>query len=110
MSKKTPDMIQGTLDMLILKVLQPEPMHGWGITKRIQQVSEGALQVNQGSLYTSLLRMTRAGWIKSEWQVTENNRRARYYSLSRAGEKQLGEERERWARLTVAVDQILGVE
>ena len=110
MSKKTPDMIQGTLDMLILKVLQPEPMHGWGITKRIQQVSEGALQVNQGSLYTSLLRMTRAGWIKSEWQITENNRKARYYSLSRAGEKQLGEERERWARLTVAVDQILGVE
>ena len=109
MAKKTPDMIQGTLDMLILKVLQPEPMHGWGITKRIQQLSEGALQVNQGSLYTSLLRMTRAGWIKSEWNITENNRRARYYSLSRAGEKQLGEEQERWARLTVAVDQIMGV-
>jgi PadR family transcriptional regulator PadR len=109
MAKKTPDMIQGTLDMLILKVLQPEPMHGWGITKRIQQLSEGALQVNQGSLYTSLLRMTRAGWIKSEWQITENNRRARYYSLSRAGGKQLGEEEERWARLTVAVDQIMGV-
>ncbi len=109
MSKKTPDMIQGSLDMLILKVLQLEPMHGWGITKRIQQVSEGSLQVNQGSLYTSLLRMTRAGWIKSEWRVTENNRRARYYGLSRAGEKQLGEEEERWARLTVAVNQILGL-
>jgi len=109
MAKKTPDMIQGTLDMLILKVLQVDPMHGWGITKRIQQVSAGALQVNQGSLYTSLLRMTRAGWIKSEWQVTENNRRARYYSLSRAGEEQLGEEKERWTRLTVAVDQILGL-
>ena len=109
MAKKTPDMIQGTLDMLILKVLQVEPMHGWGITKRIQQVSEGSLQVNQGSLYTSLLRMTRAGWIKSEWRVTENNRRARYYGLSRAGEKQLMEEEERWARLTVAVDQILGL-
>ena len=109
MAKKTPDMIQGTLDMLILRVLQPEPMHGWGVTKRIQQLSEGALQVNQGSLYTSLLRMTRAGWIKSEWKITENNRRARYYILSRAGEKQLGEEEERWARLTVAVDQIMGV-
>jgi transcriptional regulator len=109
MAKKTPDMIQGTLDMLILKVLQLEAMHGWGITKRIQQVSEGSLQVNQGSLYTSLLRMTRAGWIKSEWRVTENNRRARYYDLSRAGEKQLVEEEERWARLTVAVDQILGL-
>lgn len=107
MSKKTPDMIQGTLDMLILRVLKLEPMHGWGITKRIQQVSEGALQVNQGSLYTSLLRMTRAGWIESEWQITENNRRAKYYRLSRVGEKQLGEEEQRWARLTVAVDQIL---
>lgn len=109
MSKKTPDMIQGTLDMLILKVLQTEPMHGWGVTKRIQQVSEGSLQVNQGSLYTSLLRMTRAGWIKSDWRVTENNRKARYYRLARAGERQLGVEEERWARLTVAVDQILGL-
>ena len=109
MPKKTPDMIQGTLDMLILKVLNVEPMHGWGITKRIQQVSEGTLQVNQGSLYTSLLRMTRAGWIKSDWQVTENNRRARYYRLTGAGEKQLSAEQERWARLTVAVEQILGL-
>ncbi|MGD2123045.1 MAG: PadR family transcriptional regulator [Gemmatimonadota bacterium] len=107
MSKKTPDMIQGTLDMLILKVIQVEPMHGWGITKRIQRVSEGTLQVNQGSLYTSLLRMTRAGWIKSEWRVTENNRKAKYYGLTRAGEKQLEAEEERWARLTVAVGQIL---
>jgi len=107
MSKKTPDMIQGTLDMLILKVLHVEPMHGWGITKRIQQVSEGALQVNQGSLYTSLLRMTRAGWIKSEWKVTENNRKAKYYRLTRAGERHLGAEKERWSKLTVAVDQIL---
>ena len=95
--------------MLILKVLQVEPMHGWGITKRIQQVSEGALQVNQGSMYTSLLRMTRAGWIKSEWRVTENNRRARYYLLTRAGRKRLGVEEERWTRLTVAVEQILGL-
>jgi len=109
MSNKTPDMIQGTLDMLILKVLQVEPMHGWGITKRIQQVSEGAVQVNQGSLYTSLLRMTRSGWIKSEWRVTENNRKARYYRLTDAGRRQLGAEEERWARLTVAVDQILGL-
>ena len=109
MSKKTPDMIQGTLDMLILRVLRVEPMHGWGITKRIQQVSEGALQVNQGSLYTGLLRMTRAGWIQSAWRVTENNRKARYYSLTRAGERQLGAEEERWARLTSAVDQILGL-
>jgi len=109
MSKKTLDMIQGTLDMLILKVLEVEPMHGWGITKRIQQVSQDALQVNQGSLYTGLIRMTRAGWIKSEWRITENNRRARYYRLSRAGKKQLREEEERWGRLTAAVGQVLAL-
>ncbi|MGD2124036.1 MAG: PadR family transcriptional regulator, partial [Gemmatimonadota bacterium] len=91
MGKKAEDMIQGTLDMLVLKVLAVEPMHGWGITKRIQQVSEGTLEVNQGSLYTALMRMTRAGWIKSEWQRTENNRRARYYRLTKAGQKQLTE-------------------
>jgi transcriptional regulator len=107
MSKKTPDMIQGQLDMLILKVLQVEPMHGWGITKRIQQVSEGALQVNQGSLYTSLLRMARSRWIRSEWRVTENNRRARFYHLTRAGKRQLGVETERWTRLTLGVDRVL---
>ena len=109
MSQKTPDMIQGTLDMLILKVLNLEPMHGWGITKRIQQSSDGALQVNQGSLYTSLVRMTRAGWIESEWQITENNRRARYYRLTPSGQKRLLEEEGRWARLTSAVEQILAL-
>lgn len=106
MSGKTPDMIQGTLDMLVLRVLSLEPMHGWGITKRIQQGSEGALQVNQGSLYTSLLRMTRAGWIKSEWRVTENKRKAKYYVLTKAGKKQLGLEEKRWMRLASAVEQI----
>lgn len=109
MGKNAEDMIQGTLDMLVLKVLAVEPMHGWGITKRIQQASQGTLEVNQGSLYTGLLRMSRAGWIKSEWQVTENNRRARYYRLTRSGEKQLERERERWARMTSAVDQILSL-
>ena len=109
MSKKSEDMIQGTMDMLILKVLELEPMHGWGITKRIQQVSEGTLEVNQGSLYTALLRMTRAGWVKSEWRVTENNRKAKYYRLTRGGQKQLGDEKERWARLTSAVDQVLNL-
>lgn len=109
MGKNAEDMIQGTLDMLVLKVLAVEPMHGWGITKRIQQASQGTLEVNQGSLYTGLLRMSRAGWIKSEWRVTENNRRARYYRLTRSGEKQLERERERWARMTSAVDQILSL-
>lgn len=102
-------MVQGTLDMLILKVLQSEPMHGWGITKRIQALSEGTLEVNQGSLYTSLLRMTRAGWVRSKWQMTENNRRAKYYRLTRKGEKHLGSEEERWARLTSAVGRILAI-
>ena len=102
-------MIQGTLDMLVLKVLAVEPMHGWGITKRIQQASEGTLEVNQGSLYTGLLRMARAGWIKSEWRTTENNRRAKYYGLTRTGEKQLQKEEERWARMTSAVHQILAL-
>jgi transcriptional regulator len=102
-------MIRGTLDMLILKVVSIEPMHGWGICERIQQLSADALQVNQGSLYASLHRLTRQGWIASEWRVTENNRRARYYSLTRVGERRLGVEHEAWARLSGAVDRIMGL-
>lgn len=109
MPKPDHDMIRGTLDMLVLKILSLEPMHGWGISERIQQVSEGDLQVNQGSLYGSLHRLTRQGWIRSEWARTENNRRARYYSLTRAGAKQLGVEEVHWNRLCGAVDRILGL-
>jgi PadR family transcriptional regulator PadR len=109
MAKSQSDMIRGTLDMLILKVVSIEPMHGWGISERIQNVSDEALQVNQGSLYSSLHRLTRGGWIQSEWRVTENNRRARYYLLTRAGEEQLGIERDHWARLSGAVDRIMGL-
>jgi transcriptional regulator len=109
MPKPDNDMIRGTLDMLILKVLSLEPMHGWGIGERIQQVSEGALQVNQGSLYGSLHRLTREGWIRSEWGRTENNRKARYYSLTGAGRTQLGVEERHWDRLSGAVDQVLGL-
>lgn len=109
MPKTQTDMIRGTLDMLILKVVSLEPMHGWGISERIQLMSEDALQVNQGSLYASLHRLTRQGWIKSEWRVTQNNRRARYYILTRVGEKQLGEERDHWARLSTGVDRIMGL-
>lgn len=101
------DMIRGTLDMLVLKVLSLEPMHGWGIGERIQQISSETLQVNQGSLYASLHRLTRQGWIRSKWQVTENNRRARYYSLTRAGEGRLGMEHDHWVRLSGAVDRIM---
>ena len=109
MPKKTPDMIQGTLDMLILKVVSMEPMHGWGISERIQQISEEALQVNQGSLYASLHRLTREGWLRSEWRITQNNRRARYYLLTPAGTRQLGLEHAHWERLSSAVDRIMGV-
>ena len=109
MTKRQAEMIRGTLDMLILQVLSVEPMHGWGISERIQQRSREALQVNQGSLYSSLHRLTRRGWIESEWRVTENNRRARYYILCPAGEQQLGIEREQWRRLSEAVDEVLGL-
>lgn len=107
MPKPGADMIRGTLDMLVLKVLSVEPMHGWGISERIQQLSDEALQVNQGSLYPALHRLTREGWIRSEWRMTENNRRARYYILTRAGEKQLGLERDAWSRLSAAVDRVM---
>ena len=107
MGKRKPDMIKGTLDMLILKVLSLEPMHGWGICEWIQRISGDELQVNQGSLYASLHRLTREGWIRSSWRVTENNRRARFYALTRAGERQLGVEAEHWARLAGAVERIM---
>ncbi|GMV06284.1 MAG: hypothetical protein AMXMBFR53_25600 [Gemmatimonadota bacterium] len=107
MTKSQPDVIRGTLDMLILQVLSLEPMHGWGIGERIQMLSEDALQVNQGSLYPSLHRLTRQGWIRSEWRVTDNNRRARYYVLTPAGERQLGVERATWERLSAGVARIL---
>lgn len=109
MPKPDSDMLRGTLDMLILKVLSLEPMHGWGISERIQQVSDGDLQVNQGSLYASLHRLARQGWIGSEWGRTENNRRARYYSLTGAGKKQLGVEEHHWNRLAGAVERVLGL-
>jgi len=107
MAGSKPDMIRGTLDMLILKIVSLEPMHGWGISERIEAISKDELKVNQGSLYASLHKLTREGWIRSYWERTENNRRARYYQLTRAGEKQLGIEAERWGRLSTAVHDIL---
>jgi transcriptional regulator len=110
MPKPGEEMIRGTLDMLILRVLSAEPMHGWGIGERIQQLSGEALQVGQGSLYPALHRLTREGWIRSEWRLTENNRRARYYILTQAGERQLGLERRQWEMLSRAVDRVMGVQ
>jgi PadR family transcriptional regulator, regulatory protein PadR len=107
MTKPKSDLLQGTLDLLILKTLALEPMHGWGITQRIQQISDGALVVNQGSLYPALLRLEHQGWITSEWDVTENNRQAKYYKLTRSGRKQLAEETDNWRRLSTAIEQIL---
>ena len=101
------ELLQGTLDLLVLKALQLAPMHGWGITERIQQWSGQVLQVNQGSLYPALYRLQRRGWITAEWKVTENNRRARYYALTAQGKKQLAEERRSWERLSEAVNLVL---
>jgi transcriptional regulator len=100
-------MIKGTLDLLILRILAREPMHGWGISERIHRISEDELAVNQGSLYIALHRLTRQGLIRSAWAPTENNRRARFYALTRKGEVQLAEETDRWERLSTAVHRIL---
>ncbi|MFW6085521.1 MAG: PadR family transcriptional regulator [Gemmatimonadota bacterium] len=102
------DLLPGTLELLTLKTLSLEPMHGWGIAQRIERMSRGTFEVNQGSLYPALQRMKRRGWIKSEWRVTENNRRAKYYSLTPAGERQLAREQESWERASSAVDWVLG--
>jgi PadR family transcriptional regulator, regulatory protein PadR len=104
---KKADLLQGTLDMLILKTLALEPIHGYGVAQRIQQISKDVLRVNQGSLYPALRRLERKGWIEAEWRDSENNRRARYYKLTRTGRKQLGEETREWERLAEAVARIL---
>ena len=109
MGKQHPDMIRGTLDMLVLKVLSRGPLHGWGISERIQLISEEELQVNQGSLYPALHKLTAEGWIKSYWELTQNNRKARYYRLTRAGEKQLEVEAEHWDRLAAAVARVMAI-
>jgi transcriptional regulator len=101
------DLLQGTLDLLILKTLALGPMHGWGIAQRIQQVSKDALQVGQGSLYPALARLEQRGWISSEWSISENNRRAKFYSLSPAGSKQLKKELGEWERLSAAIALVL---
>ena len=101
------DLLQGTLDMLILKTLTLEPLHGWGVAQRIQQISRDVLQVNQGSLYPALQRLEIARWIAAEWGASENNRRAKFYRLTAAGRRQLKEETENWSRLSEAVARIL---
>ena len=101
------DLPQGTLDLLILKAIALDPQHGWAISERIQQISNNALQVNQGSLYPALHRLERRGWIKAEWGASDNNRKAKYYHLTHAGQKQLEAEAHAWERLTRAVALVL---
>jgi PadR family transcriptional regulator, regulatory protein PadR len=101
------DLLQGTLDLLILKTLALEPMHGWGIAQRIQQTSDEALQVGQGSLYPALHRLEYKRWIQAKWAASENNRKAKYYSLTRKGHRQLEAEVESWDRLTEAIALVL---
>jgi transcriptional regulator len=104
------DVIQGTLDMLILKTLSLQPLHGFGIARRIEQISRGVFKVNPGSLLVALQRLDRAGWLDAEWRETENSRRAKFYRLTRAGRKQLEVETEDWARRTSAVARLLKAE
>src|SRR5918999_18225 len=110
MDEPNTDVIQGTLDMLILKTLSLEPMHGFGVTRRIEQISRGVFKVNPGSLLTAFQRLERAGWLYSEWRQTDNSRRAKYYSLTRAGRKQLELETADWNRRASAVARLLKAE
>jgi transcriptional regulator len=110
MGQDKADLLQGTLDLLVLKTLALGPMHGFGLAKRIQQISDDVLQVNQGSLYPALLRLQQNGWISAAWGASEKNRRAKYYSLTSAGRKQLVAETKNWERLAGAVFRLLGTQ
>ena len=107
LSKSNVDLLQGTLDLLVLRTLLPGPQHGWGISQRIQQTSEEVFRVNQGSLYPALHRLEQEGWIDAEWGASENNRKARFYRLTRSGRKRLEQETESWERLAAAVARVL---
>ena len=110
MSESTTDVIQGTLDLLILKTLSLEPMHGFGIARRVEQISRGVFRVNPGSLLVALQRLERAGWLDAEWRQTENARRAKFYALTRAGRKQLERETAQWTRRATAIARLLKAE
>jgi PadR family transcriptional regulator PadR len=107
MAKEKPDLVYGTLDMLILKALQHEPRHGLGVADRIQQMSDDVLRVEQGSLYPALYRLEAEGWISADWGVSENNRKARFYRLTATGRKQLANETEHWSRITSAINLVI---
>ena len=107
LSKSNVDLLQGTLDLLVLRTLLSGPQHGWGISQRIQQTSEDVFRVNQGSLYPALHRLEQEGWIDAEWGASENNRKARFYRLTRSGRKRLDEETASWERLAAAMARVL---
>ena len=104
------DLVQGTLDLLILKILALEPLHGWAIGQRLRQISGNVLQVSDGSLYPALHKLEHEGWITSEWKPSENNRRAKFYSLTRPGRRHLGRETENWDRLSAAISHVVRIE
>jgi transcriptional regulator len=106
-TRPTPDILQGTLDLLILRTLQTEPMHGWAISERIQQISDDVLQVNQGSLYPALHRLEHRGWIEAEWGISELGRRAKFYRLTVAGRRQLAVEASEWDRMSTAIGRVM---
>jgi len=103
------DLVQGTVDLLILKTVAPQPMHGWAIAQRIKQVSNDVLKINQNALYPALHRLEEQGWLKSEWGESESNRRAKYYSLTKAGRKRLDEEVAQWRRLSSAIEVVVSM-
>ena len=107
MPPRSPDALRGSLDLLILKTLSLAPMHGWGISQRVQQISNGVLEVNQGSLYPALQRLEKDGLVTSDWDTTDNNRQARYYRITAAGRRALGTELESWKRFAAALDAVL---
>ncbi len=107
MNKLKTDLLQGTLDLMVLRILDTGENHGWGISQRIQQISHDVLRINQGSLYPALHRLEAQGWIEAEWGSSDNNRRAKYYRLTRSGRRQLAEETENWARLSEAIGRVL---
>ena len=108
MQRPQTDALRGSLDLLVLKTLSLQPMHGWGISQRVQQISDGVLEVNQGSLYPALQRLEKDGLVTSEWGTTDNNRQARYYRLTAAGKRALGNEVESWKRFAAALEGVLG--
>ncbi len=108
MGKEKAEVLQGTLDLLILRTVQLEPLHGYGIAQRLEQITRGTFRVNGGSLFPALYQLEKEGYLRAEWRPTENNRRAKYYALTAAGRRKLGEEKRHWARVAQAIERVLG--